>query len=80
MIRRRDVTDIAWVFARLKMKCLITNQRGAALNVSVKSQLSVLVSHKPNLGICSPGTRELSLPQLGRCNFLSDPCLFRCIF
>ena len=26
MTRRGEVTDIAWAFARLEMKCLITNQ------------------------------------------------------
>ena len=36
--------------------------------------------HKPNLGICRPGSWELSLPLFGGCNFLSDPCLFGCIF
>ena len=82
MIRRGDIRDIALVFAWLEMKCLITNQRETTLiiYVSVLSQLSVLVSHKPNLGICSPGTWELSLTPLGRCHFFSNPCLFGCIF
>ena len=31
VIRRGDVTDIAWVFARLEMKCVITNQYFTAL-------------------------------------------------
>ena len=31
MIRRGDITDIAWVFARLEMKCLVSNQPVTAL-------------------------------------------------
>ena len=33
-IRRRDVTDIAWVFVRLEMKYLITHQRDTMLTMS----------------------------------------------
>ena len=56
-------------------------------NVTTMLQLNVLASHKPNLDILRPGNRELSLPKFGGgggggggCNFLSDPCLFGCIF
>ena len=30
VIRRRDVTDIAWIFAPLEMKCLLTHQLDTA--------------------------------------------------
>ena len=66
MIRRHDVTDIAWIFAWLEIKCLITNQRETALIIIMSralSQLSVLASHKPNLGVSGQDTRELSLQQ-----------------
>ena len=36
VIRRRDITDIAWVFARLKMKCLISNERETALIICLR--------------------------------------------
>ena len=52
MIRRGDVIDIAWVFARLEMKGLIANQHLIMLLIwLVISQLSVLGSHKT--GVCS---------------------------
>ena len=79
VIRRGDVTDIAWVFARLEMKCFITNQYFTAA-ASVLSQLSVLGSHKQIWGSVNQGALELSVLQFGRCNFWSDPCIFVCIF
>ena len=79
VIRRGDVTFIAWVFAGFEMNCLITST-GDVLICHLR--FTTMCSGKPqiNLGICRPDTRELSLLQFGRCNFLSDPCLFVCIF
>ena len=66
MIRRCDVTDNAWVFAWLEMKCLITNQRDTALTIGLRQiTLSVLVSHKINLGSVDQGALELSPAQFG---------------
>ena len=45
------------------------NKRCYDKYVTIISQLIVLVSHIPNLGICRPGTWELSLPQLGGVQF-----------
>ena len=51
MIRRDDVTDIAWVLVRLEMKCLVSNQHFTVLLIwSVISQLSILANHKQILG------------------------------
>ena len=57
VIRRGDVTDIAWVFAGLEMKCLI-----AILHFTVRSnygsvisQLRVLATHTENLGSVAQG-------------------------
>ena len=41
MIRRSDVTDIAWVFARLEMKCLITNNTLPGFNMAPSYHSSV---------------------------------------
>ena len=35
MIRRGDVTDIAWVFARLEMKSLISNQHITRVSIAL---------------------------------------------
>ena len=67
MIRRGDVTNIAWVFERLEKKCLISNQHFTALLIaSVISQLSVLASHK-NFGSVAQVAFELYVLQFGRC-------------
>ena len=36
VIRRLDITDIAWLFALLEMKCLITNQRETVLIICLR--------------------------------------------
>ena len=52
VIRRGDVTDITRIFARLEMRCLITNQHIIALLMdSVISQLGILGSHKTMWGL-----------------------------
>ena len=70
LIRRGESQRYCVDFSRLEIKCLeLMNNRCVDKYVTVISQLSVFVSHKLNLGICRPGTWELSLPQFGSCNF-----------
>ena len=53
MIRRGDVTDIAWVFAWLEMNCLIT--------LSQEEELIVCL-HYTQLGVfCKPQTIWISV-------------------
>ena len=56
-LRRGDVTDIARGFARLEIKCLISNQHFTARCKcgSVISQLRVLASHKTNFESVAQG-------------------------
>ena len=79
VIRRGGVTDIAWVFAGLEMKCLITNQHVTGLLAPSYHSLVFRQATKQNLGSVAQGTLELYVLQFGRCNFWSDPCLFGCI-
>ena len=46
VIRRGDVTDIAWIFAGLEMKCLISNQHYRVVNMAQSYHSCVLGSHK----------------------------------
>ena len=49
MIRRGGVTDIAWVFAWLEIKWLISHQHFTGCKYGLEiSQLRVLASHKTN--------------------------------
>ena len=72
MIRRGGVTDVPRFLARLEIKC----QHFTALYLClVISQLRVLASHTGNLGSVAQGAWELEDLPLGRCHFLSDPCV-----
>ena len=52
------------------MKCLITNQSNTALTICLRQiTLSVLVSHKTNLGSVDQGALELSPAQFGGAMF-----------
>ena len=44
------------------------------------SQLRALATHTPSLGRVAQGALELCLPQIRKCHFLSDPCVFGYIF
>ena len=44
------------------------------------SQLRALATHTRSLGRVGQGAWELGLPQIRKCNFLSDPCVFGYIF
>ena len=46
----------------------------------VISQLRALATRTPSLGRCGQGAFELCLPQIRKCHFLSDPCVFGYIF
>ena len=46
----------------------------------VKSQLRFVGSHNTSLGEATQSALELDLFQIRKCNFLSDPFLFACIF
>ena len=48
--------------------------------VSAISQLRVLASHTGSLGSVAQGAWKLEDLSLGRCHFLSDPCVFDYIF
>ena len=57
MVIRRGDSHIYYVdFARLESALELMNTRCVDKYVNVISQLNVLVSHKPNLSICTPGT------------------------
>ena len=45
-----------------------------------RSQLRALASHTPILGRVAQGALELCLPQIRKCHFLSDSCVFAYIF
>ena len=47
---------------------------------SVISQLRVLASHTGSLGCVAQGAWKLEDLPMGRCHFLSDPCVFGYIF
>ena len=49
-------------------------------NFSAISQLRLVRSHNTNLRVVAQGAFELYVLQFGKCNFLSDPCVFGCIF
>ena len=54
VIRSGDVTDIAWVFAGLDMKCLDLFNTSPRCNYgSAISQLGVLVTPHRKFGVCS---------------------------
>ena len=63
----------------------LINMLPRCLYGSVISELSVLGSHKPNLGILGSDNRELTLQQFGRCNifvtlaFLDVSSMKRCL-
>ena len=44
------------------------------------SQLRALATHTRSLGRVGQGAWELGLPQIRKCHFLSDPCVFGYIF
>ena len=44
------------------------------------SQLRALATRTPSLGRVGQGALELGLPQIRKCHFLSDPCVFGYIF
>ena len=44
------------------------------------SQLRALATHTRSLGRLSQGAWELGLPQIRKCHFLIDPCVFGYIF
>ena len=44
------------------------------------SQLSALVTHRQIWGRVAQGAFELSLPQIRKCHFLCDPCVFGYIY
>ena len=44
------------------------------------SQLSALSTHTRSLGRVGQGALELGLPQIRKCHFLSDCCVFGYIF
>ena len=76
MIRRGGVTDVPWFLARLEIKCLISIQHLPRCNYgSAISQLRVLASHKTNFESVAQGAWELEDLPLGKCHFLSDPCV-----
>ena len=76
VIRRGDVTGIAWVFARL-VKWLITNQHFTALLIWLRHITTTCFSKPPtNLGSVVQGALE----SVWEVQFLSDPCVFGCIF
>ena len=77
MIRRGGVTYIAWVFARLEIKCLISNQHFTHCKYGlVISQLRVLASHKTNFESVAQGALELYMFLFGRCYIFSDLACF----
>ena len=53
---------------------------GFTLKKFTVSQLSALAIHTPILGRIGQGAWELGLPQIRKCHFLSDPCVFGYIF
>ena len=50
------------------------------INKTTISQLRALATHTRNLGRLRQGAWELGLPQIRKCHFLSDPCVFGYIF
>ena len=46
----------------------------------LKSLLRPLATHIPSLGRVGQCVWELGLPQIRKCHFLSDPCVFGYIF
>ena len=47
---------------------------------SLKLQLWPLATFVPSLGRVGQGAWELGLPNIRKCHFLSDPCVFGYIF
>ena len=79
VIRRGRVTDVPRFLAGLELKSLFNTSPRCNYG-SVLSQLRVLASHTGNLGSVAQGVWELEDLPLGRCHFLSDPCVFGYIF
>ena len=81
VIRRGGVTDVPRFLAHLEIKFLISIQHFTCCNYdSAISLLRVLASHTVSLGSVALGAWELEDLPLGRCHFLSDPCVFSYIF
>ena len=49
-------------------------------NKTTISQLRALATRTPNLRRVDQGAWQLGLPQIRKCHFLSDPCVFGYIF
>ena len=81
MIRRGGVTDVPWTLPWLEIKCLMCIQHFTSFKYgSVISQIRVLASHTGSLGSVAQGAWQLEDLAMGRCHFLSDPCVFGYIF
>ena len=81
MIRRGGVTDLPWFLARLEISVSYLFNTSPCWNYgSAISQLRVLASHTGNLGSVAQGAWEFEDLAMGRCHFLSDPCVFGYIF
>ena len=82
IIRRGGVTDIPLFLARLEIKSLsyLFNTSPRFNYGSDISQLRVLASHKTSLGSVAQVALELESWEIGRCHFLSDPCVYGYIF
>ena len=82
MIRRVGITDVPWFLAQFgnKVSHISSILHHRCNYGSPISQLRVLASHKTNFESVAQGTWESDMLPFGRCHFLSDPCLFACIF
>ena len=54
--------------------------RGGGGGFTVKKKNFTLATRTPILGLVAQGAWELGLPQIRKCHFLRDPCVFGYIF
>ena len=84
VVRRGGITEIARISVIPPLLTLITLGGGGGSPEKIQthdiSQLRALANHRPIWGGGAQGALELLLPQIRKCNFLSDPCLFVYIF
>ena len=87
VIRRGDVTDIAWVFVGLEMNCLISLSPGRSVDYVPplhhttrcfdKPQTPVLFTH---IWASVVLANVIMFVKVWEVQYLSDPCLFGYIF
>ena len=82
MLRRGGTKKIARFFGVPLLLNTITQGgfTGKNKNKTTVSQLRPLATFVPSLGRLGQGAWELGLPQIRKCHFLSDPCVFGYIF